>query len=216
MSAEPGPGPRVRERIDRAEIVATALAVADRDGLPAVSMRRLAGELGVAPMALYRHVADKEDLLDALVEALLADIALPPASPDWRRDLRALAHALRDAGRRHPAVFGLLLSRPVTSVAAHRPVEALLQILDRAGLAPDAAVRVNHVVTTYVLGFVQSELSGRFAAGTVPARERLARLPPDEFPAHERAAGYLVAVDWSREFDAGLDLLVGAAETAAA
>ena len=94
MTPEPRAGPRVRGRIDRAAVVARALAIADRDGLPAVSMRTLAHELGVAPMALYRHVSDKEDLLDALIEALLTEIELPAPSSDWRRDLRALALSL--------------------------------------------------------------------------------------------------------------------------
>ena len=212
VTPEPRAGQRVRGHIDRAAVVARALAIADRDGLPAVSMRTLAHELGVAPMALYRHVSDKDDLLDALIDALLTEIELPAASTEWRRDLRDLAHALRAAGHRHPAVFPLLVSRPVTSVAAHRPVETLLAILDRAGISPRGSVHINHVVTTYILGFVVSELSGRFAPGTISASERLARLPADDFPAHRRAAKHLVDIDWSREFDAGLDLLIDMVE----
>jgi AcrR family transcriptional regulator len=201
-----------RGRINRTAIVAAALEVADRDGLDGLSMRAVARELAVVPMALYRHVASKDDLLDALVEGLLADVELPRPAREWKRGLRALAGALREAGHRHPALVPLLLSRPAISAESHRPVERMLQILEQAGLQPRERVTASHVITTYVLGFVLSETSGRFDSGSVPARDRLAALPEDTFPAHKRAARYLTNLDWSREFDAGVELLIKAVE----
>ena len=100
-----------RPTIDREAILATSLALADRAGLDAVTMQAVATALGVTPMALYRHVTSKADLLDGLVETLLA--ALPAIrTAAWDAQLVALARALRTIARRHPAVFPLLLLRP--------------------------------------------------------------------------------------------------------
>jgi len=204
---------RIRSRIDRQVIVAAALELADHQGLDAISMRAIATELDVVPMALYRHVANKDDLLDGLVEALLESVPTPSPELEWREQMRQLAAALRRVGHQHPGVFPLLLGRPAISPAAHRPVEALLQILEKAGVPPRKRVALNHLITTYVLGFVASEVSGRFARGTRPARERLASLAPKEFPAHRRVATYLADVDWTRDFSTGIELLMQAVAT---
>ncbi|MCK2212315.1 TetR/AcrR family transcriptional regulator [Actinomadura sp. ATCC 31491] len=150
-------------QIDRAAVVAAAMAVADEHGLAALTMPAVAGRLGVTAMALYRHVANKEDLLDALVEALLP--APPPdtAALPWRQRLEALAGAVRDSAARHPAVFPLLLQRPAATERARRARDGVVSALREAGLGPEAAARAERLISTAVLGFAASEAAGRFA-----------------------------------------------------
>src|SRR5918998_4360722 len=105
-------------RIDRAAVLDATLALADEEGLAAVSMRAVAARLGVTPMALYRHVGDKSQLLDGLVEQLLLELPLPDGTLPWQERLDALAAATRAPARRHPRVFPLPLPRPGTPPGA--------------------------------------------------------------------------------------------------
>jgi AcrR family transcriptional regulator len=128
-------------------------------------MAAVAARVGVTPMALYRHVADKAALLDGLVEHLLGQ--LPPHDPalGWADQLDAAAAALRDVAQRHPATFPLLLSRPATaSAVAVR--DGVRELLIRAGVAPEHVPRVERLVTTLVLGLAVGEATGRFRALT--------------------------------------------------
>jgi AcrR family transcriptional regulator len=138
------------------------LALADREGVDRLSMRALARELGVSPMALYRHVADKDGLLDGLVESLLAELQLPDTSRPWASRLRELAAEVRALAGRHPETFVLLLRRRAASAGALGPREAVLAALGEAGLDADRAATVERLVSTVVFGFALSEASGRF------------------------------------------------------
>src|SRR6266480_3495569 len=105
-------------QISREAVLAAALRLADEQGLDAVTMHAVARRLQVTPMALYRHVDDKNALLDGLVEMLLTEYQLPRAEGEWDERLTALADGIRDTARRHPAVFPLLLTRPAVTPAA--------------------------------------------------------------------------------------------------
>lgn len=137
-------------------------------------MRALASELGVSPMALYRHVADKDDLLDGLVGRLLAELRLPEASLSWESRLQALATDVRALSMRQPALFELLLRRPAVATDALRAREALTEALCDAGHEPAAAERLQRLLSTAIFGFALSELAGRFAA--IDADEEFAAL----------------------------------------
>jgi AcrR family transcriptional regulator len=150
-------------QIDRPAVLDASLAIADERGLPAVTMQAVATRLGVTPMALYRHVADKADLLDGVVERLLDEIPDPPADEPWDRQLAAMGRALRATARRHPAVFPLLLQRPATTPAARRARDRVHTALRAAGIARKDVARVERLLSTMVLGFAASEASGRFA-----------------------------------------------------
>jgi AcrR family transcriptional regulator len=152
-----------RPRIDRAAVLAASLAVADRDGLEALTMQAVADRLGVTPMALYRHVANKADLLDGVVESLLTEFPLPEQATSWQARLRALGRSVRETAQRHPAVFPLLLSRPATTPVALRVRDAVCVALVDAGVSPDAVDRTERLLSTIVLGFAASEAGGRFA-----------------------------------------------------
>jgi AcrR family transcriptional regulator len=149
--------------INRDAILDATLALAEERGLDAVSMRAVAARLGVTPMALYRHVGDKQGLLDGVVERLLDELPSPDASlaPDER--LRELAGALRSTARRHPDVFVMLLRRPATTPASLRARERVYAALADAGVPEDLVPRVERLVSTFMLGFAASEAGGRFA-----------------------------------------------------
>jgi len=149
-------------RIDRGQVLAEALAVADEHGLDAVTMAGVAERLGVTPMALYRHVANKADLLDGVVELLLTEFPLPPSELPWPERLSALAANIRTTARRHPSVFPLLLQLPATTVEARRTREAVYGALSEAGVPEDRSGQVERLVSTAILGFAVSEVAGRF------------------------------------------------------
>jgi AcrR family transcriptional regulator len=155
-------------QISREAVLAAALELADEAGLDSVTMHAVGRRLGVTPMALYRHVDGKNALLDGLVEALLAEVtetAAPGSEAEsWDAQLTALAYAIRDTARRHPAAFPLLLSRPAATPAARQARDAVYEGLREAGLPDDSAARAERLVSTAVLGFAISEATGRFAA----------------------------------------------------
>jgi AcrR family transcriptional regulator len=183
-----------------------ALALADEDGLDAVSMRAVAQRVGVTAMALYPHFGSKEALLDGLVGRVLADPGLPDPAGPWRLRLSGLAHAMRELAHRHPAVTPLLFSRPAVTPDAVRVVDAIYQALLDAGVPPGQVARLERMLSTFVLGYAVSEVGGRFAAGTLGTRERRAQLPGMELPAHQELAAWLDApCSWEAEFEADLD-----------
>jgi AcrR family transcriptional regulator len=151
-------------RIDRGTVLDATLALADEEGLAAVSMRAVAARLGVTPMALYRHVGDKSQLLDGLVEQLLLELPLPDSTLPWHERLDALAAAMRATARKHPRVFPLLLQRPATTPGAVRARDAVYGALRDAGIDDSAIPRVERLLSTFVLGFAASEAAGRFTA----------------------------------------------------
>ncbi len=151
-----------RKRIDRAGVLAEALALADEGGLEAVTMAAVAERVGVTPMALYRHVANKADLLDGVVELLLTESPPPPPGLPWAERLSLLAADIRASARRHPTVFHLLLQRPATTPEARRTREVVYGALTEAGVPDDRVAQVERLVSTAVLGFAVSEVAGRF------------------------------------------------------
>ncbi len=149
-------------RIDRTRVLAEALVLADEHGLESLTMAGVAERLGVTPMALYRHVGNKADLLDGLVELLLTEFPPPPARLSWSERLGALARNIRASARRHPSVFPLLLQRPATTPEARQTRDAVYAALGEAGVSLDRVAQVERLVSTAVLGFVVSEVAGRF------------------------------------------------------
>lgn len=206
--------PRTDDRRDR--ILAEAMALADESGLDAVTMRAVADRVGVTSMALYPHVGGKQALLDGLLERLLAELPMPEPELAWPDRLRALARGLRDAGRRHPGLFPLLLARPAAAPGALRVVEALFGALLDAGVPASQVPRVERLLSTFAIGFVASEVTGRFGPGSATPRLRRSGLPPERFPAHHALARYLdPPVDLDSEFESDLDALTTLVESLA-
>ena len=153
-------------RLTRAAVLDEAMRVLDEDGLDALTMRHLADRLGVVPMAIYRHVSNKDDLIDALLDLGVSHVPLPDPALDWRNGLRALAVAIRQTMLSHPGIVSSLVTRP--SLGAHALVigEYGLAVMRQAGFSVDDAQRGPNTVLTYTIGFVALEVPRRQAGST--------------------------------------------------
>lgn len=157
---------RRTKRLTRDDVLDAALALAQAEGVDAVTMRAVAARLDVTPMALYRHVGDKQGLLDGLVERLLDELPTPSPSEDWRGQLVVLMGALREAARRYPEAFLMLLRRPATTPSALRRRDSVYDLLRAAGVTEDLLPRIERLLDTFALGFAASEGGGRFSQET--------------------------------------------------
>ena len=198
----------------REQILGAALAIADEQGLDAITMRAVATRIGVTAMALYPHVRSKDDLLDGLVGHLLAELSRPDPALPWRDRLRSLGRSAREVAHRHPTVVPLLFARPAVTPDAVLVVDAIYQALLDAGVPDSEVARVERMVSTFVLGYAISEAGGRFARNDW--RERRAQLEGVDLPAHRKLITVLEA-PWSSdaEFEADLDDLVKLVEDVA-
>lgn len=202
----------VRQPLTRRKILAAAMQLVDREGLAALSMRRLGRELGVEAMSLYNHIPNKDALLDGLAVAALAEQKLPPdEGGDWAERLRALSRALRRVAHAHPHIFPLIVMRPPTTPASLRPFEAVLAALHRAGFDGETALTAFRTLAAYVAGYALGEITGAFSetnvSGESPGLD-IRRLPQEEFPQIVALATYLPAADGDRRFELGLDTIL--------
>jgi TetR/AcrR family transcriptional regulator, tetracycline repressor protein len=206
------PSRRARGSLTRDQIVAAALDLADRHGLQTLSMPRLAAALGCGVMTLYRYVTDKDDLLDAMVHAGLADLRLSRPLPDDPAGVMvSWGKALRRTLRTHPSLPTIFLSRPVIGPAVVNGVEALLAALARCGVAPTVGVRAVYVVLIYTTGFAAWELprTGQQARDAYARtwRHILAGSGHGQYPLTSGAVDDLVGVADEHQFDFGLSHL---------
>ncbi|MGH2987891.1 MAG: TetR/AcrR family transcriptional regulator C-terminal domain-containing protein [Solirubrobacterales bacterium] len=175
--------------LSRELIAATALALADRDGPEALSMRRLASELGVGAMSLYRYFRNKQELLDAVVDAAAAET---PAEVDvagpWKEELRRLMRGVRASLARHPIGIWLRLRGPLLSPGALRVTEAGMQILERAGFDRPTAAHAYRALFLYTFGFAAFNSPDAPEEARRQARAALMALGPDQYPALTSAA----------------------------
>lgn len=218
---------RARRGLTRGQIVERALDIADREGLDAVSVRRVASELGVTSMALYRHVKDKNDLLSAMLEAVMANVDLTagiaPTMP-WQDQLRRLLRNGADALTARPAILSLQIAYqgPLTPTIV-RPLESALSILLEGGFSPEVAVSLARTTTILLAGLLL--LLGPGPGASIPdaqlevARRRseltLLELPDEGYPAMRQHARLLAETFISRNdalLDQTIDLLVAGLE----
>jgi TetR/AcrR family tetracycline transcriptional repressor len=205
---------RTRERLTRERVVAAALNVMDSEGLEAVSMRRVGRELGVEAMSLYNHVADKEDLLDAMRERLLMSFELPVLVPDDPYENgRRIAHAWRGQFKAHPTMIELLAGdhAPPRSMEAFRPMEMALGVLRSMGVPDQEMMQVFHAFGGYIQGHVMMEHQldvGKF--GGESGLQQLARvIDPIDMPCTAAAIPFMANCDLEVQFDLGLELMLG-------
>jgi AcrR family transcriptional regulator len=152
-----------RRRLSRPLVLETAVALADQDGLDGFSMRRLAQELGVVPMALYKHVANRDELLDGMVDVVFAEIESPSIDEDWRSALRRRAISAREALKRHSWAIGLMETRH-PGPANLRNHNAVMGCLREAGFSFETAIHAYSVQDAYIYGFAQQEQTLGFQA----------------------------------------------------
>ena len=190
--------------------VLAAVEVIDADGVGALTMRRLATRLGCSPMALYRHVATKQDLIRAIGEHYLADIELPDTdSMGWDEAIIAVASVLHHAVLERAALVEIVAMQHVDAVAIFRAEETILRALRSAGLTDRDAVRGLSVITSYTVGATQRRAEQRAGSPAAVHRlQRLHQLPADTFPTLRALAGELVSVDFELSFEDGLRLLL--------
>jgi AcrR family transcriptional regulator len=199
--------------------VATAIAIADREGIDALSMRRLGQELDVDPMALYRHVRDKEDLLGGIVDGVVAGIAVVPDTGDgWKASLRATILGARATALRHPWVPGLLEQRRQPGPATLRYLDGVLGILRGGGFSVAMGHHALHALGSRILGFSQDLFDD---GGTPPdpemaalqARQLAVAFPHlGELALSATHAGGLGGCDDDVEFAFALDLVLDGLE----
>lgn len=151
--------PFKREPLNRHRIVQAALAIADAEGLDSLTMRRLAVELGAAPMAAYSHFRDKRELLAAVVDAVMAEVELPEVDGRWRKPIRRLAESLRRALVAHPAVMPAVNVYAAGGAATSAVVDRAHGILRGAGFADEQAVAAFDTVYAFTIGAVSLELA---------------------------------------------------------
>ena len=207
-------GERTRDRrpLTRRRILAAAIELGDREGLSALSMRRLGRELGVEAMSLYNHVASKAALLDGIVGLLLAEMDIPPPDPArWEESLRTVAWTYRGIASAHPNLFPLVVTRPLNAPEALRPLEATLAIFHAAGFDAASTLRAFRAISSYVEGYALDEITGfSFAAdatGDGPRLE-LGGLDPEAFPRLRELAPFFATRDRDAEFEFGLEALI--------
>ncbi len=145
-----------RKPLSRAHVLQVAVALADEAGLEAFSMRGLAQELGVVPMALYKHVANKDELLDEMVDIVFGEIELPSTQEDWRSAMRRRAISTREALKRHSWAIGMMESRR-PGPASLRNHNAVMGALRTAGFPFEMAVHAYSVQDAYIYGFALQE-----------------------------------------------------------
>jgi AcrR family transcriptional regulator len=222
-STPDSPTPDRRQPLTRERILATAVELADRGAAEALSMRKLGQELGVDPMALYRHVRNKDDLLDGVLAVVVGQMEPAPADRSWKPGLRELAMNARRVMLRHPWARGVLEERGTSGEAMVGQVERVLAILLGAGFSLDLAHHALHVLDSRIFGFSPAlfdESRGR-PAPTAETSAALAQAISTRYPnvgqlaaavSHE---GVLGACDDDVEFAFGLDLVLDGLERTA-
>ncbi|MER7752503.1 TetR/AcrR family transcriptional regulator C-terminal domain-containing protein [Kitasatospora sp. NPDC097643] len=225
-------GPEKRGRLSRPLVLDAAVALVDREGLTALTMRRLAAELGVESMALYRYTPGKEALLDGLIEAFFTEVnarlrttagrAAPlrgsrPGEPAWRTELRRIAQAFATVAHAHPEILPLVATRPLTVPVARRPApvldltEHILAVLGRAGFDDAAALTVYRAFVAWNLGCLlvdKRQLVDNADEPEPVLRLGLHRLPAAEYPRLRALVPRFADFDDEGELLSGLDSLL--------
>ena len=203
-----------RPRLNRERVLEGAMAVADAGGIDALTIRSLAQRLGVKPMSVYYYVANKDEILDGIVDLVFSEIELPAAGGDWRAEIRRRADSARTVLRAHPWAIGLMESRTSPGPATLRHHDAVIATLRGAGFSPALTAHAYALLDSYVYGFALQEAGLPFdGADTVTdvAEPIMERFTTGDYP-HlvEMATGYYLqpGYDFGDEFAWGLELIL--------
>jgi AcrR family transcriptional regulator len=209
-----------REPVTRERALQVAVALADAGGIAELTMRRIAQELGVEAMSLYHHVANKDDILDGMIDIVFSEIEMPSTSIDWKTTMRRRAHSARAALTRHPWAISLMESRATPGLANLRHHDAVLGCLRHAGFSIELTAHAYSLIDAYIYGFAHQELGLPFKTGEEAqevAKGIMSQLSADAFPhlveltiKHVLQPGYA----YGKEFDYGLGLILDGLERA--
>ena len=212
----PEPATEPRARLSRQRVLEAAIALAARDGIESLTMRKLADELGAGAMSLYYYVPNKDQLIDGMIDIVFGEIELPPTDVDWKTAMRKRALSTREVLARHRWAIGLMEGRTDHGLANLRLHDAVLGCLRAAGFSLETTVHAYSVLDAYIYGFalqesdMSSETAEDFAAEAqrqmVEYEAALANFP------HlvEVVGGYVAksGYDYATEFLFGLDLIL--------
>lgn len=213
MTADGNGAATKRVPLNRNRLLRTAIGLADSAGIAALTMRSLAHELGVKPMSLYHHVANKEEILDGIIDEVFSEIELPSDEGDWRSAMRHRAMSARRVLARHPWATPLMESRANPGPATLRHHDAVIGTFRRAGFSIELTAHAYSLLDSYVYGFALEEASLPFDTESAPevAEAILAQFPSDQYPylaelayEHVLQPGY----DYANEFEFGLELIL--------
>jgi AcrR family transcriptional regulator len=205
-----------RVPLNRERVLLGAVAVADAGGISGLTIRSLAKELGVKPMAVYHYVANKSEILDGIVDVVFAEIDLPPRDGDWQNEIRQGAASARGALRRHPWALGLLESRKTPGPATLRHHDTMIGTLRAAGFSVEATAHAYALIDSYVYGFALQEATLPFdgpATVTKVAEPMIGDFNDGEYPhLKEMATDFILqpGYDFGHEFEIGLNLILDA------
>jgi AcrR family transcriptional regulator len=204
--------------VTRDRVLRAAIALADRGGIESLTMRSLGQKLGVEAMALYNHVANKEEILDGIVDLVFGEIELPSNPAGWKAAMRRRAISARDALLRHPWAVGLMQSRAAPGPATLRHHDVVIGSLLAAGFSIEAAAHAYSVMDSYIYGFALQQLTLVYDSSDLAgeaAQTFLSRFPSADYPnlarmiiEHAMSPGY----DYAQEFEFGLDLILDGLE----
>ena len=209
-----------RGTLSRERVLRAALELADEGGLESLTMHAIGRRLGVQAMSLYRHVENKEDLLDGLVELVVSEVELPMTTPaHWKAAMRQRATSARRVFARHPWAIGLVESRRRMGVVTLRHHEWVLGVLIGAGFSPVMAARAYNLLDSYVYGFALQEPSLTYGSPEEHAevgQATLRQVAPDEYPHLARVAREFIeaGTEYGAGFEFGLELILDGIERA--
>jgi len=220
VPATPDPAPAPRIPLSRDRVLRAAAAFADENGIETLSMRKLAQAVGVEAMSLYNHVANKEDLLDGMIDLVFGEIELPSMEEGWKKAMRQRAISVRTVLARHRWAIGLMESRTSPGPATLRHHDGVLGCLREAGFSLELAAHAYAALDSYIYGFALQERGLPFDTPqetAALAQVMLARFPADQYPhlaeftfEHVMQPGY----DYGDEYEFGLDLILDGLERA--
>src|SRR3954452_1752946 len=219
MAAKTKPGTKPRSPLSTERVLLAAVGFADGHGIASLSMRKLGEVLGVEAMSLYNHVANKDQLLDGMVDLVFGEIDLPAGKDDWKTAMRERAHSARPSLGRHPWAITLMSTRTSPGPATLRHHDAVIGSLRAGGFSVTLAAHAFSALDSYIYGFALQEATlpfGDTEEETVEvAKMMAARGPPAEYPhlteftvEHILKPGY----DYGDEFVFGLDLILDGLE----
>ncbi|WP_162924617.1 TetR/AcrR family transcriptional regulator C-terminal domain-containing protein [Rubrobacter indicoceani] len=195
-------------KLSREKVLEAAVTFVDREGLEALSMRKLGAELGVEAMSLYNHIPNKSALLDGMVRYVLEELEVPRTSDTWEEQIKDGYRRFRRIAQKHPNVFPLLINRPPSFPDGLWLLERYLKIMTDAGFGMKESFHVFRILTNYTFGYAMSEIRG-FALEARDGNRRKNRYEiPREFTGVIQLRPYLGNIDHDYEFELGLDLII--------
>ncbi len=206
--------PEPRAPLSRERVLAAAVSLADERGLESLTMRELGVRLGVEAMSLYNHVANKDDILDGMVDLVVSEIDLPSGATGWREAMRARAISAQAVFSRHPWVSALIDARESSGPARLRYLDWVVGTLRRAGFTLEQAAHAFSLLDSYIYGFGRQQLNASGGGDMEPeqmAEAFLQAIPADEYPyLREMVVDYALGPghDENADFAFGLDLIL--------